>query len=176
MSARRINGIKWAKQLAGRPGCIPEVKRATGARAQGLRYEKDLEKGLATRFERGAWWEFEDREGKGYCQTDFWAGAREWVIILEVKLSWCEEAEDQLFGLYCPVLSKALDVPWKRLLPVVVCRNLTRGLDRPIASSLQEALRAVRRADNWITGAPVWHHVGGVPLLKVEGCEQLRVA
>jgi len=169
MSARRINGIKWAKQLAARPGCIPENRRPTGARAQGLLYEKDLEKGLATRFERGAWWEFEDREGKGFCQTDFWAGAKEWVIILEVKLSWCEEAEDQLFGLYCPVLSKALGVPWKRLLPVVVCRNLARGLDRPIKSTLQEALRAVRENDNWITGAPVWHHVGGVPMLRADG-------
>jgi len=162
--SREVVGLKWAKILEKRPRAIPEAKRVSGAKLAGLRYERALAKSLP--LAHGVWWEFEDRNGPGWCQTDFVGTSGAWVVVLEAKWTWTHEAEEQLFGLYLPVVAKALRVPLGRVIPVVVCKKLIRGLSRPIRPSLQEALEVSYESSSAVAGCAVWHHLGGVPLLK----------
>lgn len=158
LSRARERGTFKARKLDCRPGCIP-VGRPRGAKAEGLRYEKSLRPHLESRFSAGQWWEYEKNGRKKFCQTDFWAIAGERVIILEVKLTWCDEAEEQL-DLYRRVLLTALGL--RSALVVVVCKHLVQGLERYVSPNLQGALRYGMENPGVV---PVWHHIGGQPLL-----------
>ena len=165
---RVVQGLKWARRLASRPSGIPEG-RARGAKLKGLQYERALAKALGSRMLHGIWWEFEDSEGRGFCQTDFLGFARGFTVILECKYTWTEEAEEELRGLYVPVVSVALAKPLGSVLSVVVCKNLIKGLKRPICDSLAEALETSYSG----LSTPVWHHTGAVPLLRRSGATHL---
>jgi hypothetical protein len=146
-----------------RPAFI-HPSRPRGAKGEGLRYERALARGLGSKFRCGAWWEFKDDAGIGCCQTDFFGKAKQWVILLESKLTWTQEAEEQLYELYVPVVAMALGVQRSQVLPIVVCKYLTRETQRPVCFSLKEALE-----QSMNVSAPfcsVWHHLGGVPLLR----------
>jgi hypothetical protein len=160
---RQVVGLRWARPLEGKPAFIPG-SRPRGAKAEGLRYERSLAKGLGSKFRCGMWWEFRDDGGIGCCQTDFFGKAKQWIILLETKLTWTPEAEEQLYGLYVPVVAMAMQVPRSQVLPIVVCKYLTREAERPICFTLKEALE-----QSMNVSAPfcsVWHHLGGVPLLR----------
>jgi hypothetical protein len=110
------------------------------------------------------WWEYRDVGGIGWCQTDFFGKAKEWAIILETKLTWTQDAEDQLYELYVPVVACALGISRSQVLPIVVCKYLTCSASRPVCDTLRGAI-----LESMETSAPfcsVWHHIGGVPLLK----------
>jgi hypothetical protein len=162
---RRVNGIKWARMLEGKPP-FHTATRSVSVKNIGLRYEKDLAKGLGAKFRHGAWWEYKDSNGPGWCQTDFFGRAKDWIIVLESKLTWTKDAEEQLWELYIPVLSQALGVRRSQILPVVVCKYLTKETDRPVWSTLRDAVQ-----QSMEMSAPfcaVWHHFGGVPRLVEE--------
>ena len=163
---RRIKGLKWAKRLENRPKCLGAPKRVSGAKAAGVRYEKALAKGLPKAIEHGVWWEFEDQEGKGFCQTDFLWVRDDFVLVMECKYTWTVEAEEKLWGLYVPVVERALRA--RIVVPVVVCKRLVPGLARPIRAMLAPAIEASYEGASPVSGCAVWHHLGGVPRLREE--------
>jgi hypothetical protein len=161
---RRAGILRWAHSLENRPAFLPAHRAGKNAKGVGIRYERALAKGLGAKFRHGLWWEFKDESGIGYCQTDFFAKAKQWIILLETKLTWTIEAEEQLYGLYVPVVACALSIPKSQILPIVVCKNLTKETARSIGSTLKESIQLSME-----TNAPfcsVWHHIGGVPLLR----------
>jgi hypothetical protein len=166
---RSIAGLRWARTLDEKPNFLP-VGRPRGAKAEGLRYERALAKGLGAKFRWGLWWEYRDAGGIRYCQTDFFGKAKEWVILLESKLTWTVDAEEQLHELYIPVVAMALKVPRSQVLPIVVCKYLTRSASRPVCDTLKEAIHAAMEIN--APFCPVWHHLGGIPLLRNELMER----
>lgn len=116
----------------------------------------------------GQWFEFEDLNGRGCCQTDLLFGQGGVCWVLEVKYSWTVEGHRQLEELYLPVVSKAIARPTRGL---VVCRRLTEGMRGVrVASGLQEAIllaETERRV--------AWHWLGqSAPQLKTGGLTRAR--
>jgi hypothetical protein len=163
---RQVSGLRWARQIEGKPAFIPFSRAGKNAKGEGIRYERALAKGLGAKFRYGMWWEFKDDGGIGVCQTDFFGKAKDWLIILETKLTWTMDAEEQLYGLYIPVVAMAMGMPRSQVLPIVVCKYLTRSASRPVCDTLKEAIQKAMEINPPF--CPVWHHIGGVPLLKEE--------
>ena len=151
MTHRVVEGLRWAKSCE-RPACIPLTTRHRGAKAMGLRYERALAEAIPGAMP-GQWWEFEDANGHGWCQTDIIVdlGLRG-LVIVEVKLTWTPVAHSQLGRLYMPVVARALDRP---VMGVVACKVLRRdmGALKPYPT-LREAL----------LGRGVWHWIGGTAM------------
>lgn len=144
MSFRAVRGLETARACE-RPVGIP-FSRPRGAKAAGLRYERDLAKAMPSA-KHGQWWEYRDLAGPGFCQTDLIYQLASGVLVLEAKYTWTETGHQQLERLYLPVVSRALAVP---TCGIVVCKVLTTEVPRnSVCSSLEEALghaRAGRRA------------------------------
>ena len=154
---RHVVGLKWAARLTGRPGCI-SVGRARGIKALGVRYEKAFEKwigpGEAT---RGVWFEFEDKNGHGYCQVDFLIRGEGEVFVLELKHTWNEGAHVELEKLYLPIVSLAMKAP---AFGLVVAKRLTPESRRvKVVAGLEEGKAQARSARR-----VVFHWLGGVPV------------
>lgn len=152
MAKRVISGLRWAKALAGRPACIPHG-RARGVKAYGIRYEKAIGKQFSAE-SRGRWFEYEDREGRGYCQVDFLLGQLGRLVVVEAKYTWTLDGHRELETLYLPVVEEAFGLPARG---VVVARNLT-------ADTLDYAEVFHRVEDAASAGAKrsVWHWMGDV--------------
>ena len=116
---RRVEGLRWARPLAGWPSGIPH-SRPRGAKALGLRYERALARALPSA-QHGRWWEYEDANGHGLCQTDLIIDLGARVLVLESKLRWVAEGHAQVELLYRPVLERALAKP---VFGGVVCKTL----------------------------------------------------
>jgi hypothetical protein len=151
---RIIVGLKWAKRLSAKPSCIP-TSRPRGIKAYGARYERDFAKwsGLA-RSARGVWFEFEDKNGHGYCQVDFLLDSH----VLELKHTWTEDGHVELEKLYLPVVEAATGRAHKGL---VVTKKLVPNMKGiRVYRDFGEALEAKDRTRSvllWIGGfAPAW--------------------
>ena len=156
--SRQIIGLRWARPCT-RPSCIP-VARPRGAKAAGLRYERALANAQCGAV-RGQWWEFEDANGHGWCQTDVLLRPDDdCAIVQECKYSWTLDGHVQLERLYLPVVQRALGVT--SVIGIVVCKRLVPEMTLQgvtIASTLQGALNSAA------SGRRVaWHWLGG-PLL-----------
>lgn len=153
MAYRQIQGLKWASPCE-RPQGIPK-SRPRGAKAAGLRYEKALAKALPAA-KHGQWFEFEDRNGRGWCQTDLLLIRDHEVVILEAKYTWTQEGHFQVNGLYRPVVEIAFGKP---AVGVVVCKVLTQQTPREgISGTMEGAVLA------WRTyGHGIWHWLGMKP-------------
>ena len=117
---RIIEGLKWAHPLSAKPDIIP-TSRPRGAKAAGLRFEHALAKALPSAL-HGQWFEFEDRNGHGYCQTDLiYSLLPLYMVVLEVKYTLVPGAHSKLLNLYLPVVSLALSRP---SVGVVAVKNL----------------------------------------------------
>jgi hypothetical protein len=117
---RVISGLRWAKLLPEKPACIPN-SRPRGAKAAGLRFERDLSKHLAASV-HGQWFEFRDDNGHGYCQTDLlYSFAPSFMAVLEAKYTLVPGAFQKLVDLYLPIVSMAAQLP---AVGVCVVRNL----------------------------------------------------
>lgn len=139
---RQVSGLRWAKRMEARPGFIP-IGRPRGAKAQGIRYEKALGLALGPEARRGVWWEFEDAQGHGYCQTDFLLELAQGSVILEVKYTWVPEGHQQIEGLYGPVVAAALGKP---AVGLVVAKRLVQSnmmVGVVVAGELKQALEFV---------------------------------
>lgn len=147
---RVISGLKWAQVLADRPKCIP-IGRARGVKAFGVRYEKTLAKQFPSEA-RGKWFEFEDRNGLGFCQVDLLLGQLGRLIVLEAKYTWTLAGHVELETLYLPVVEEAFGLPVKG---VQVCRNLT-----PQTLDVAEIFHSVESAARAGGGRSVWHWMG----------------
>lgn len=147
--------MAYARPLA-RPG-FP-ARANTIAQRKGLAYQKAVCKALLGH--SGAWFEFEDAIGPGICQPDLYftlGGEARALALVEIKLTYTQEALDQLLRLYSPVLALAFHLP---VFPVVICKNLTpRATALPICGDFASALRASR------PGLPsICHWLGASPL------------
>lgn len=119
-SSRIIQGLRWVKRLPSRPDCIP-ASRPRGAKAAGLRFERELAKALPTSI-HAAWFEFEDRNGPGYCQTDIIHILHpNFAAVIEVKYTLVPGAHSKLLNLYIPIVSLAFDT---EAVGVVAVKNL----------------------------------------------------
>lgn len=162
--SRRIVGLVWARRAERVPSFATGVRRPRGAKREGLLYERLLADALPEA-EHGIWWEFQDQNGPGWCQTDLvLVGARS-VLVLECKYSATDEAWGQIEHLYRPVLERALG---QEVLGVQVARNLY-GKPQPgiqICHTLVEAISIARNARrpllHWKGLGPVWGD-GAVP-------------
>jgi hypothetical protein len=151
MAKRVVEGLKWAREVA-KPSGIP-IGRPRGTKAFGIRYEKAVGAELPT-FVRGQWFEFEDANGRGFCQTDFIRVQRDRVVVLELKHTWVEEGQEELEGLYLPVVQAAFD---RKAVGIVVCRRLVPNMPNVIISGgLDEAIRLAEGNGK----ATVWHCLG----------------
>lgn len=117
---RRIVDLKWAR-ASQRPAGLP-IGRPRGAKAAGLRYQSAVATSLGSGASEGNWFEYEDKNGRGVCQTDLLFQHPNCLVILEVKYTWTAEGHQQLEWLYGPVVSAALKQP---VIGIQVCRRLT---------------------------------------------------
>ena len=138
MPTRKISGLLWARPCP-RPKVIPRAKAKTGTKAQGLGYEKKLVKVLPVGH-HGQWFEFEDANGRGFCQPDYFFPHPGRIVVVEAKLSWTQAAVIQLEDLYSPILAKVYGLPVQN---VVICKILRRDAPLPLLfPSLDLALAA----------------------------------
>ena len=161
---RRATDLRWAGALSGRPPQIPDTPTKRAACQAGLRYERQLASALSRKLTHGQWWAYEDRNGRGWCQTDFWGRTPDgFVVIVEAKYTWTPAGHDKLEGLYRPVVAFALGMDPARVLGVQVCKRLTLSIPCGvlIRPNLEEALKAADAGNR-----AVWHHLGGVPQLR----------
>lgn len=103
-------------------------KKLKGARAKGKTYERKVGKKLAYRADKlnielrsQEWIEYEDTNGYGYCQPDYYFICNGFIILAECKLTYTEQAFNQMTQLYMPVLKHIYKVP---VIPVQVFKNL----------------------------------------------------
>lgn len=156
---RRVEGVLWAEQ-GGRPGVGPSGPKK-GLKAAGLRYEAEVAGALPPGLP-GLWWHFQDANGLGWCQTDLLLRGAARDLIIEVKLTYTEEAWVQLEGLYLPVVATALGRP---VLGIQICK---RFLAKPpagvaVATEFAEAVKLAAREPrvvlHWLGRAfapPLW--------------------
>ena len=157
MACRRIKGLKWAKAAAKAP--FPKPRATSGARAQGIRYERAVARELPDAM-HGVWFEFEDANGRGFCQPDLLLKRAGTVAIIECKYTWIEDAEAQIDGLYRPVVEAALGLPSVGL---VICKHLRS--DTPLGVVFDSFNDAIGSAICWSPPPfPVVHWLGRTPL------------
>jgi hypothetical protein len=127
-----------------------------GTKAKGLKFERDIAKLLGPLAHHGQWFEFWDANGRGYCQPDivFQTGGN--IYILEVKLTNILEAMEQLYGLYIPVVSKALGQTARG---IIVARHLIQVGDmNRVVDSLAGAVEKTQEV------IPILHYIGKGPI------------
>lgn len=153
---RSVRGLKWARSCE-RPSFVHNGPKR-GVKRQGIRYENAFAGALSAEFpqaKHGQWWEFEDDNGRGFCQTDVLLTGPQAAVVFECKLSLVAEAFVQLSDLYLPVVQRALALPASG---IVVTRHLRRGSGAPIVAQLSEALLIAP------TEIPILHWLERTPL------------
>lgn len=155
-SHRVIEGLAWARPLPARPSVIPGAKRLRGTKALGIRFEKTVSKALGPLAHHGQWFEFWDKNGRGFCQPDIVFSCQGNVYVLEVKLTDIEKASAQLTELYLPVVSMALGTPARG---IIVTKYLTRTTPKNlIADCLKSAIAQTQKT------IPILHYIGTGPI------------
>lgn len=137
---RQVIGLKWALARDTGPGFSPN--RSRGAKAAGRRYERALARAVPAA-DSGRWFEFQDINGHGWCQTDLLVDLGDEIVCLEAKYTWLESGHTQIEQLYRPVVEHVLRKP---CLGVVVCKLLLpamRGVE--VSATVTDALAASRR-------------------------------
>ena len=132
---RTVYGLRWARAATKVPFGAPRPRKP--AKRLGIKYEKDLALALGPSWVHGAWFEFSDQNGPGYCQPDLYRVYADCVVVLEAKYTWVPEGHPQIEHLYRPILEKVYDRP---CVGVVVCKNLVLGALAKHFSTLAEAV------------------------------------
>lgn len=97
---RYLRGVQSAELTSNPWGKAP---KATGARAAGLRFERNIGKLLPEAL-HNQWIKFVDNAGPGYCCPDYLFAYAGTLFVVECKLTDVGQAADQLQWLYAPVL------------------------------------------------------------------------
>lgn len=146
MGYRKVVGLKWAQEAREGRGW-PASRLRKGAKARGIRFERDLGTMLGPSWQHGKWFEFDDMNGMGMCQPDWIKVLPGAVLVLECKYTWVPSGRLQIAELYKPVLEHVYKRP---VVGAVVSKVLVAGMDQAVASSLEDALRC----------GGVWHWLG----------------
>lgn len=161
-----VQGLKWAMLVP--QGPFAKVSRPRGAKAKGVRYEKDLAGAFGPAVQHGQWIKFEDRHGIGFAQPDILLPLGGELFILESKYTWVPEGHTQIEQLYRPLLECVFSS--NKIYGLVVCKVLTQWAKQraTIVSSLDDGLEVarVRRpcALHWIGVGPLFRPPARAPL------------
>ena len=126
-SCRTIQSLEWAK-LAPMGPWGNKKPRAKGVKAKGLAYERKVGVELSRLVSSdlyvhsGQWIHFQDSQGLGWAQPDYYIVADNGILLLECKLSQKREAWDQLRNLYAPLLEFIYGT---QVLCTQVCKHLS---------------------------------------------------
>lgn len=147
---RFVKGLISADPCA-RPANIPK-SRPRGRKAAGLRYERELAKGIPAA-KHGQWFRFMDQNGIGCCQTDLLLKTPVGIAILEAKYTWTPDGHTQIDKLYIPVVEKAN--PGIPAFGIVVCKVLTADVDpswicRDLTSAIAQSAAGRKAVLHWI--------------------------
>lgn len=151
MTHRTVVGLRYAAMSLPPPHA--GKGRPRGAKAAGVRFERELAKALPVA-RHGQWFQFIDANGHGWCQTDLLLEFPECMVVLEAKYTWTEEGHGQVDRLYGPVVARAFGKPTFGL---VVCRALRDSMPEVlIQAHLGEAIlwaeKRKRVALHWLGG------------------------
>lgn len=138
MAIRRVEGLKWALL---RPQGPWPPSRPRGAKAQGMKYERELAKALPDAT-HGQWIEFGDRNGSGWAQPDLLLRGEKAILVLEAKLSWTFEGHQQIDQLYRPLCEEIWQKPVFGIVVTKHLRNLPRSF--AVVRDLRTGLEAAR--------------------------------
>jgi hypothetical protein len=100
-----------------------------GWKAKGLTFQRSVEKWLKRNLgdeydiNCARWIEFVDFAGFGFAQPDFYFLTSDAVVLLEAKLTQCDEGYSQMVQLYRPLLRFIYRLP---VVCVLVCKNLVK--------------------------------------------------
>jgi hypothetical protein len=129
----------------------------TAKQREGKKYERQVEEVLidhpalaGANLRVGQWLRFEDDSGKGWAQPDFYIPQPDLIWLFECKLTFRDEALDQLGKLYGPLLAGLYPgIPQHR---IVVCRDLaaTRSGRVPLSFTDLEAIWDAPVADWYV--------------------------
>lgn len=156
MNFRSIIGLQHAEMCL-RPAHIPKSK-PKGAKAAGVRYEKELAAALP-RATHGQWFRYFDLNGPGHCQVDLLIEGRKRIVLIECKLTDVETGIAQLRELYFPIAEKVW--PDKKPLGIVAARHLSKTND---LSAVETTLKgAIWRAETQKI-IPILHWLERTPL------------
>jgi hypothetical protein len=142
MSHRRIDGLALAREHEG-PACFTaKRRRPRGAKGAGVKFEKEFAKKCGAAGLHGQWFEFHDRGGRGYAQTDVLLFTSEATFVVECKLGNIEAGQAQILELYKPILEFVYRRP---AYGIVLARHLTENpIPGHTVASLHDAMRFAR--------------------------------
>jgi hypothetical protein len=136
--------------------------------ADGIRYERRLAKSLTAlanernlKLEYQPWFEYTTGVNiKNYCAPDFllYPPAGSWLIVIDAKRSFYQEALNKLQTLYVPVVSESLLTDNFRLVyPLMICRNLDPNCPKPIEFMREAITTPLTSVYHWLgQGSLVW--------------------
>jgi len=153
-----VRGLLWA-----RPCPRPKLPRSRprGAKAAGLAYERKLAKAICAEHPlafHGQWYEFADANGKGFCQPDVVIPRKDYVVVVEIKLSAQEDAWSQARGLYKPILEHV----YRRPCYCIIATKFLRS--ERAADVIEESLEGAIETAHVLNLTPLWHWIGSGPL------------
>ena len=154
MKRRVVLPLKFAAQCA-RPDCIP-VGRPRGVKQLGIQYERKLARALPGCM-TGPWFMFQDQYNMAYCQPDIVINKPDYVVVIECKLKFINEAIEELTCLYLPVVEMALRKPARGIIAV---KNLVPKMPMSAFSSIRDA-----ELSAMLTPA-LWHWLPGTPVSR----------
>ncbi len=137
--------------VAGRAQPAIVKPRGSNVHAEiGLRYERRVKRALMKltndettpliELEHNPWFSYAKKDSglSSVCAPDFLLYHKDnFIIVIEVKLTYVNEAITKLQGLYCPIVETALNLPAK---PLVITRHLIPSAPKPNAFTLSEAI------------------------------------
>ena len=123
-----------------------------GWKQKGIRFQRTvgryLKRELPYEIFAGQWLEFEDANGSGFAQPDFYFLTDRALFCLEAKLTQKLQGRLQIDELYRPLLSRIYQKP---VVGILVCKNLTRDPGQWKISNPMEVLDETREL-TWM-----WH-------------------
>ena len=145
MGHRRVDGLALAREHEG-PACFTAKKRRPrGSKGAGVKFEKEFAKKVGSAGVHGQWFEFHDRNGKGYAQTDVLLFTHEATFVVECKLGNILAGQLQILELYKPILEFVYRRP---AYGIVLARHLTENPSPELTvGSLHDAMRLARSGE-----------------------------
>ncbi len=142
---RKVRGLSWAEWREKGPFIRPTARNQRRSIKAGLTYERQVGRliqrkiksgnKLEGRLLLGQWILYADSSGVHWAQPDIVLVCRDFVLLLECKLTQCDNGDAQMLETYKPLLEKLYSLPVKC---VQVCRNLLERKSH-IVSGLEEA-------------------------------------
>lgn len=166
VTSRIISGLKFAV-TCGTPFHVG-VSRPRGAKAHGVRYEKQIAKALPLA-RHGQWFQFIDANGHGTCQTDLLLEFPDLAVVLEAKYTWTLAGHLQVEKLYQPVVARALGKP---CIGLVICKALRDEVEMGEVMVTHRLMDAISWSQRKRT---VLHWLGESPFLKLDPGTRLGI-